>query len=272
LLRAERIAEKERCRARFLEKDLKSTRAELEEALSELHEAEQASRSSNAVHEEIEISPEAGTPVQEETIRKLRREVGQLAKSRNDTRRRSAFLEQQLLEERRRTELLEQKNLDIQAQSQASPQSARGSRQATRQSSQGNDGSNPEWPIDSDVRRLQAENTELSQELRRARTDACRARAEVAPLKEENVRLSAEIRAILKSRLSTSLEMLERKPPWGAGGRLKRSQSARGNIRSEATRHPYSSASARVGKEHADPESGAGLADKPLRPADLRPA
>merc|ERR1712232_345989 len=59
--------------------------------------------------------------------------------------------------------------------------------------------------------------------------------AELAPLREENFRLTAEIRAILQSRLSSSEEAFEKRAPWGASDKLSRSLSARRHLRFDAT-------------------------------------
>jgi len=84
-----------------------------------------------------------------------------------------------------------------------------------------------------EIRGLREDNARLTEELRRSRADTCKARAEVAPLREENLRLSAEIRAILQSRLTSSEEAIERRPPWGASERFSRSFSSRSGARVE---------------------------------------
>lgn len=247
LSRAERVAEKERTRARGLEKDLQHIRQELEDTLTQLHQAESSRRSgSEEMRSEYdEAGADTNLRDREETILKLRREVGQMSKSRSDLRKRFAYLEQQFLEEKKRNDNLEGKMLELQAgfqhsrpssarEFQSPPRSARSST-ARSPSSSGKQGravvSSAEK--NSELRALREENARLLEELRRSRSDTCKARAEVAPLREENLRLSAEIRAILQSRLTSSEEAMERRPPWGASEKFGRSLSSWSGARAE---------------------------------------
>eukprot|EP00927_Polykrikos_kofoidii_P071640 TRINITY_DN67899_c0_g1_i1.p1 TRINITY_DN67899_c0_g1~~TRINITY_DN67899_c0_g1_i1.p1 ORF type:complete len:737 (-),score=119.76 TRINITY_DN67899_c0_g1_i1:55-2265(-) len=240
LQRAERVAERERCRARALEKELRETRQYLDEALAERHQEAEA-----PAPEQKQLVGDAGpAAAYAETIVQLQREIGGLAKSRSDARRRTTLLEQQLLEEKRRVHELERR-LDSEEKTHCAPFGAiRG--KPLQETLRGDEPSAVVGCRDTGVaallRQQRDENLDLHEELRRLRAEVCRARADLAPVRDENVRLTTEIRALLRSRLSqaeSTLANRQQRPggrspiPQESARRTPRTaQSARTRIRS----------------------------------------
>eukprot|EP00928_Gymnodinium_smaydae_P019819 TRINITY_DN17630_c0_g1_i1.p1 TRINITY_DN17630_c0_g1~~TRINITY_DN17630_c0_g1_i1.p1 ORF type:complete len:746 (-),score=175.11 TRINITY_DN17630_c0_g1_i1:33-2270(-) len=232
--RAEKVAERERMRARGLEKELREVRKQLQELLAERaaaaeNEAECAASAAKAVVEDPEEQMALqGTLQQEEprqsakqeaaTILALRKEVGSLAKSRSTARRRVGLLEQQLLEARRQGHELERRLEEVEHERSVFDSAVPGgvgpaSRLLYRQDSYEEGGSS------SQLHRLREENVDLHEELRRVRAENCRSRADLAPLRDENARLNAELRELLRSRLQraeeTSGGACSSRPAWG---------------------------------------------------------
>eukprot|EP00929_Paragymnodinium_shiwhaense_P057641 TRINITY_DN28855_c0_g2_i1.p1 TRINITY_DN28855_c0_g2~~TRINITY_DN28855_c0_g2_i1.p1 ORF type:complete len:499 (-),score=119.54 TRINITY_DN28855_c0_g2_i1:617-2113(-) len=129
--RAERVAERERRKARALEKELDVLRQELRDVIRQGGEAatpEEAvstpQSSASMLMDSRLLLEDANTAAcvraQAEMILQLKREVGSLAKSRNEMRRKRDLLEQQLIEARRKHHELERK-LEEHEQAIASP-------------------------------------------------------------------------------------------------------------------------------------------------------
>jgi len=200
LRRAEHLAERERSKSRALEKDLREVRHELAEALSERQKAPEMAgitlaETKKASMQVTEEAVASSVKLQEEVLQRLRREVGSLTKAKNDARRRSALLEQQLRASKRQCE--DQEHTLAKGECGAVGEAMKPSTESAT-------------CAETHSQRLHEENLRLHEELRRARADACRARADLAPVRDENIRLSAEIRAILASQTRASEEALAR--------------------------------------------------------------
>lgn len=214
--RAERVAEQERLRARALQQELDATRQRLATVLAERQEelgtprlaaagatARSLSRQTPRTGPVAEVEGPASSREQEKTILKLRREVGALVKTRSEQRRHLALMEQRLGEAQQQCLELERRLGDAQAADVAVPPEGVESQEArcpSRAEAQ------LQW-------RLHEENVRLHEKLVHSRSELRRARADVAPLRDEKCRLSAELSALLRSRASGAEELRARLAP-----------------------------------------------------------
>eukprot|EP00933_Yihiella_yeosuensis_P040972 TRINITY_DN35401_c0_g1_i1.p1 TRINITY_DN35401_c0_g1~~TRINITY_DN35401_c0_g1_i1.p1 ORF type:complete len:681 (-),score=157.97 TRINITY_DN35401_c0_g1_i1:129-2171(-) len=206
LQRAERVAERERQRARDMTKEIEVLKGQLEEALAdrELFEAKAAMAEASAREAAVEdVHSTKGLPqsagAQAEEILRLRREIGALSRAKAQARRQITLLEQQLLEAQQQSHELERRS---EMESQTSPTA--GCFEEVKYETNGSSNSTSTCDLSKVNHQLRSQNIDLHEELLRCRGELQRARADLQPLKEENYRLQAEIETVLKDKLEAS--------------------------------------------------------------------